>query len=201
MEYNSYIKVHFDTTGYFNNFTCENPSIIGRIANLMQFALEWKVGMLSAGKHILPLPKLIVVVAEDAFFNALGLDNEISCVSRTFSRLLNYVMTEFERAEATFKENLPAKCIKQDYPYFLWIQSPMHKNFLNCSHRYKFNKSLEEVSKLHQNIFTLALKKVWCEQDDNLYLDSQHFSAAGYRAYWEAVDKTAIFRLCSTKKV
>ena len=38
---------------------------------------------------------------------------------------------------------------------------------------------------------TLPLKKVWDEQDTSFYsADTQCFSASGYKAYWEAVNKT-----------
>ena len=57
-DYNGYVKSHFDTTAFFNNsFTSENPSVIGRLANLMVNAIETRVE-----RKQQPLPKLIVLV-------------------------------------------------------------------------------------------------------------------------------------------
>ena len=69
----------------------------------------------------------------------------------------------------------------------------MHDEFNNkeFSLRYKFNKSLEEVAKLHNNVYTLALKKVWDPKDINLFsAEYNRYTNEGYRSYWEAVDKT-----------
>ena len=99
-------------------------------------------------------------------------------------------MTEYERCVASFKENLPAKSVRYDCPRFLWIQAPMHDNFQNNPECFKFNKALEETVKLHSNMYTLMLKKVWDPKDKDLFLESQQFSAVGFRYYWEAVDKT-----------
>ena len=42
---------------------------------------------------------------------------------------------------------------------------PLHDNFCDNSQRYKFNKCLEEVSKLQPNISSLMLKKLWNPTD------------------------------------
>ena len=59
---------------------------------------------------------------------------------------------------------------------------------------FKFNHALEQVAQLHHNVSSLMLKKAWSATDQSLFLqDAQHFTADGYRAYWEAVDKTVRF--------
>ena len=42
---------------------------------------------------------------------------------------------------------------------------------------------------MHVNVSSLPLKKVWDDKDVNLF-NNHRFTAAGLRAYWEAVDKT-----------
>ena len=182
-DYNGYIKAHFNTTGFFNNFMADNPSVISRMANLLTFALSKKCD----GK-LLPLPRIIVVVPDNDLLRTMdGYTNELA---KPFCRILNFIMTEYSRAVASYKENLPAKCVRTDSPQFLWIQLPSHVNFRDNDIRYKFNKCLEEVAKMHQNVTTLVLKKVWDRKDCQLYLQSNKFSFDGYRACWEAVDKT-----------
>ena len=190
VEYNGYVKAHYDTTGFFgNDFMCDNPSMLARMSNLLINAMECKFN----GK-LLPLPKIITVVPDDDFIKILNLpdgeDSDIG-VTKPINRLLNFVMTEFERNVASFKEFLPAKCVHHNFPQFLWIQAPLHQNFRNNNLRHKFNKSLEEVCKLYANTISLMLKKVWDPQNLNLYNgDTQCFSVQGYTDYWEAVDRT-----------
>ena len=189
IDYNGYIKSHFDTCGFFNNFTSENPSIIARFASTLSVGIQSKTD-----RKILPLPKIVVVVPEDDLLKTLGEDvlAENSELTTAFCKLLNFIMTEFDRCVSTFKENLPAKSVRfSGYPHFLWIQPPSHINFKNNSNHFKFSKALEDVVKLHTNVHTLQLKKVWDPNDPNLYLESGRFTTEGFKAYWEAVDKTA----------
>ena len=56
---------------------------------------------------------------------------------------------------------------------------------------YRFNRCLDEVAKLHNNVHTLVLKEVWNPKDGSLFLqDSNRYTADGYKSYWEAVDRT-----------
>ena len=59
IEYNSYVKAHYDTTGFFNSFISDNPSTISRLANLMTNALKKRIG---ESRKMSPLPKLFIVV-------------------------------------------------------------------------------------------------------------------------------------------
>ena len=112
-------------------------------------------------------------------------------LSKHFNRILNYVMSEHERAIAACKEYLPAKCLHANYPQILWIQAPNHDYFGNNQERDKFNRALEEVVKIHPNVTTLMLKKVWNPKDSNLFLEhSSRFTTTGYFHYWEAIDRT-----------
>ena len=163
------------------------------MSNLLSQAIHG-VGTKTSGQAIsnaklFPLPKLIVIVADDNLLREFT--DMHKGVSKAMSRIVNFIMTEYDHGVASFKENLPAKSVKSVYPHFLWIQAPSHDNFINNSQRHKFNKALEEVSKLHQNMSSLYLKKVWDPTDQSLFFQSNHkFSTAGYAAYWEAVDRT-----------
>ena len=119
--------------------------------------------------------------------------HQTKSVSKPIARLLNFVMSEHERCVAVYKECLPVRSTCADYPQFLWIQPPLHDNFCpeDNSLRYKFNKCLEKATKIHQNVSSLMLKKVWDPANGNLFLEhSQRFTAEGYQSYWEAVDRT-----------
>ena len=186
IDYNGYVKANFDTMGFFSMILSDNPSLLGHLSSLLAQAMNCRIN-----NKLLPLPKLIVVVPDDAFITALcGKDSNMQAISKPFSRLLNYIMTDFEWNVAVFKESLPAKSVRTTYPHFLWIQAPLHDNFLNNSAHYKFNKCLEEVCPLHNNCSTLMLKCVWCKTDTNLFIrESQRFTSDGYKTYWVAVGR------------
>ena len=105
--------------------------------------------------------------------------------------MINFIITEFERGVASFKENLPAKCTRAGWPHWIWIHAPLHEGFKNNSEREKFNRGLEESARFHNDVSTLVLKKVWSPSDNNLFVsDCQRFMSEGFHAYWEAVNKT-----------
>ena len=186
-DYNNYTKANFDVHSFFNNFTSDNPSVISRFVNLLVSATK----AVHQGQRPWPLPKIIIIVPDDDLIQILHESMNSKGLAKQFSRILNFIMTDYERSIASFKESLPAKCLKQDYPNLLWIQAPIHDGFYNNPERHKFNRALDEVVKLHSNVYTLILKKVWDPKDPNLYVEEAHrFTAAGYQGYWEAVNKT-----------
>ena len=189
-DFNGYVKAHYDVTGFFNNFVrCDNPSILSRLGNLLVQALN---NSKSAANGIMPLPKLIVVVVDDDILKLFkDCSHGVGSVTKSMSRAINFVMTAHECAISTFKEFLPAKSLKKDYPHILWIQPPEHKNFDNNSLRYKFNRCLDDAAKMHHNVTTLMMKKGWDPAEDDLFLaDQQRFSTRGLNLYWEGVDRT-----------
>ena len=163
-EYNGYVQAHFDTKGFFTNFLCENPSMICRISNLMSAAIQQKSG----DKKLLPLPKIIVIVLDDDVIKCFN-RHDAQGLSKPFSRIINHIMTEHERCISAYKEYLPAKCLKEDYPQILWIQAPYHDSFTNNEHRYRFNRSIEEATRFHGQVHTLMLKKVWDPKDSSFF--------------------------------
>ena len=195
-EYSGYIHTHFDASGFYNSFTSDNPSVIGRLANLMCQAIYGKNLVISSGsscpsgtsKKLLPLPKIIVIVLDDDIICALA-HVELDGLSKPIARVLNYIMTEHERMITAFKEYLPSKSIRNDHPQILWIQSPLHDNFTNNGDRYKFNKCLEESVKFHSNVHTLMLKKVWDSKNSELF-QLNRYTSFDLQSYWEAIDRT-----------
>ena len=185
-EYNGYVKAHFDTYGFFPNpFTSDNPSMISRYSNLVSQAVQRN----HVDKRLYPFPKLIVVVPDNDLIKDFA--DQHKGVSKLLTRILNYIMTEHSRAILAYKEHLPAKCLRPGFPHILWIHAPLHDNFSDNSQRYKFNKSLDEVSKMHKDVSALMLKKVWDPTDDSLFLQhSRRYSTDGLNSYWEAVDHT-----------
>ena len=71
---------------------------------------------------LLPLPKIIVVVPDDDIIKLFCDKEYASGITKPLSRVLNYIMTEHERAISAYKEFLPAKSLRVEYPHILWIQ-------------------------------------------------------------------------------
>ena len=189
-----YMKTHFDVKGFSNGSLSDNPSVIGRFSNLMKFAISSTITG-KTSKKLLPLPKLIVIIPEDDILNCLK--EEENGLTKAFGRLVKFIMTEHERGIASFKENIPSKSKKDGYPHILWILTPFHQNFVNNDERQKFNRAVEDTSKYYTNISCLELKKVWNPKDDGFFSrEFRRFTADGYKAYWEAVDRTV--RYCDS---
>ena len=83
-ELNSYMKNHFDISGYFNNVSAENPSVIGRFASLMTNAMHREYP--NNGKT-LASPKIVVVVPEENILRTFG---ENGGTTTTYSSLKLY---------------------------------------------------------------------------------------------------------------
>ena len=112
-------------------------------------------------------------------------------VSQNLGRLLDWLMREYNKIIDIQRDYLPLKAKRAVYPHFIWIEAPMHKNFANNPDRFRFNRALNTVSKLHDNMSILGLKKIWDAKDGNLFLENERrFTTSGLHHYWEVVDKT-----------
>ena len=182
-----YTKENFNITGFMNGkFVSSNLSMLGRLKNALAAAIM---------ENAL-LPKMIIVVPDDDIIKIVSSD--VKCgLSRCLGRLIDNVMTSFDRSIESIKEHLESKCMREDYPYFMWIQAPLHDGFANNDERVKFNKQMERMAKFHHNTVALQLKKVWKRNDSTLYVsEARRFTTCGYAVYWEAIDKTVKF--CDT---
>ena len=151
----------------------------------------------SIGKKILPLPRLIVVVPDDDIIKCVLQKDITSDLSKAMGRLVNFVMLEHERSIRSFKEKLPAKAKRPEYPHILWIMAPLHDKFTNNSERLKFNRVCEDMCKYPNNISCFELKKIRGKHDMGLFCeDTNRYTAEGYKTYWDAVDHT--IRYCDT---
>ena len=176
-------------SGFFNNFTSDNPSVVARLAG----ALNVRMSCQFNGK-LLPLPKLVIIVPDDNLIKILSKGENTPGYAKPQNRIINYIMTQHQRSIATFRETLPAKCVRSGYPHILWIQAPIQCNFRNNALRHKFNKCLEDCVKIHPDVSTLALKCVWDKDDMTLFVEeSQRFTANRFKTYWEAVDQTVCY--------
>ena len=190
-----YLKENFNVKGYLNGkYISSNPNLVSRLSNALISAINGKDDALIATL----LPKYIVVVPDDNMIKFLNHYN--SGMSRALGKLIDRVMSDHEKAVNTYKDMLPFKAKKSDFPVFVWILAPTHDNFANNFERHKFNKCVENMAKFHERTFALHLKKVWDCTDTKLYIkESRRFTVLGYTVYWQAIDKT--MKYCDTIKM
>ena len=171
----------------FNNDkdTSVNENTISRLRNNLVAAIaDQKV-----------FPKIIVIVPGNDIINYFRYKNEED-VAIGYTKIIRWLMTEYDRMEAAYKEYLPIKAKKHDEPYFLWIQPPPHNYFKSreISLRSHFSIVLVNIASLHENTYALPLKKGWDPTDKHLYnRDEKCLTANGYIQYWQAVDKTVCY--------
>ena len=166
--------------------------MLGRLAHLLVTALEVRIN-----NKLLPPLKLVVIVPDDNMINLICKEadpDSFHGISKAFTRLSNYVMTEYECTISAFKEYLDFKSKKPFTPQFIWIQPPIHDNFQNNTLCKLFSKALEDTAKLHANTMALMLKKIWDQHNLTLFTyETQHFTSDGYAAYGEAIDRMVRF--------
>ena len=62
---------------------------------------------------------------------------------------------------------------------------------MKTKNRNNFNKAVNMTALVHDNTWSLQLKKIWDPQDTSYFIEEQKkFTANGLHAYWEAIDKT-----------
>ena len=86
------------------------------------------------------LPKAIILI----------FDNEITKLAKdeTFGytiiigTALNWLVNEIRKLISGYKDKLPNKAKKTDFPAILWAESPTHKSFEDNFQRKRFNSCL-----------------------------------------------------------
>ena len=188
-EENYYIRRRFEVSSFMSNLDHSvDTNIVSRFRNLL-------AGTIAENPL---LPKLIVLVPDADIISFYGQKSNAGS-SRGFAYMLNWIMHEHNKILDIYKDKLPEKCKKAYYPQMVWIELPGHTGFSEeqSELRARFNTSLREIAKSHENISVLELKKIWNPKDPELYsVENECFSAAGLRSYWLVVDRTLQF--CDT---
>ena len=96
------------------SYSSLNKSCIGRITNELIVALNENN----------TLPKLIVVIVDNDFLRDMK-----DPIYYNIKRISSWLITQFERNIAAYKDYLPIRLKKTHIPHVLWIQPPEHKDF------------------------------------------------------------------------
>ena len=168
----------FSSSRYLTN----NRSVAGRILNKFIDALN---------EHN-TLPKLIVFILDDDLVASIPGD----AVHYQVQKLTAWLFREVKKALDIYKDYLPNKAKKENYPQFLWIALPMHKNFGSENNRKRQDHAdvLIELAKTSMDTLVLKMIKIWDPQDDNSFLyDAYRFPSDGLVKYWSSIDSAIRF--------
>ena len=138
-------------------------------------------------------PKAIIVVPDDDIIKQSKIPkHEIR--EGEYKNVLKYLMEEFHRITAGYLDKLPTKAKEEFFRHIIWIAPPQHKYFSNNYEREQFTAAMEATVELYPNMAVLRLKKVWEENEGNLYMREQRrYTQAGYYSYWKSVDAALRF--------
>ena len=166
-----------------DKYSSINQNVISRLQHCVAKAIQ---------EEIL-LPKFMVFVIDNDFISSIDSDAEEG-LTKPLGRLADAIMRECDCLIEIQKDYLPKKVKKPSYPQIIWIEPPLHKNFTDNQERKKFIRAINDVSKFHENIDVLKLKKVWDTENNNLYHSYyRRFMNEGFSTYWRAIDATLKF--------
>ena len=115
-----------------------------------------------------------------------------------FGIVLDKLFSDIRKGIQAYKEFLPKRGKKLDYPHILWIEAPLHNHYSKVfnEHCKKFNEALKLVATRVTGVSVLQLKKVWDPENAKLYLrEQQRLTADGIMTYWMAVENTVRYCL------
>ena len=183
---NSYIKDNFEISAFFHNAGAQNKSVMGRMRNALTTAFNTQT----------TLPKMIAVISEKDIMNQIRIsksdqDNNID-MENIYARMTKYMVNQIERTIATFKEHLPTKANRDNWPQVIWLGATYHSNYQDDNlDRKMFNQALEKEVKQHPHMNFLEFRQSWDRNDRSLCIPLSHkLSADGQKAYWAAFDRT-----------
>ena len=145
------------------------------------------------------LPKIITVVPDDdiaRYVRKRARDmNDNTTIEENMERVVSWLMREYQRIIEAYKaDKLQEKSKKPHYPYFIWIQAPLHVEFPNNHLREKFNKAMLTASLKFNDVCILEMKKIWDPENRNYYIGkSDRFTTEGLHVYWESIDRTICY--------
>ena len=107
---------------------------------------------------------------------------------------LQKLMNEVRKIIAGFKDKLPAKSKRYNWPHVLWPIPVQHVAFETFALRENIARSLINLTAMQYNMSALKLKQIWDDQDMDLYLpDVERFTSTGKLKLWQALDRTIKF--------
>ena len=174
-----YMKDQYDVKAIFNNHHYD-PNMLSRIRNTVVTALNENS----------TTPKILVFCLENDLMRFIAHENFGLTIET--GMLLQWLITEVNRVILSRLDQLPKKAKRPGQPHVIWMALPLHSEFADNESRRKFNKCLEAIIPLYENMSVLAPKKGW-DAVDKLICSKNKISAVGMKIYWKAIDAAVQF--------
>ena len=170
----SYMRAHYDVTGFCPGNEFLNGNILGRLRNAMATAIN---------KQSL-MPRAVIFVIENDILEAIN--HYKPGISHLLGKSIEWLMNQIHRMVVTHKEILPSKSRKFKYPAILWCLLPQHEQWSEMGeYRAKFNFCLKNTASIFREMGILQLD--WDEADPS-YFTMGRMNGKGYTYFWLAVD-------------
>ena len=118
-----YVKQFFEYGAFCSSrFSCANENMLSRLQNSLAAGLNQKHKMQP------PLPDYIIVVLDDDLISYLDFNaNGANGAATLLGSWVQWLVEEFNKLIATRLEQIPSKCSKR--PFFYWVAPPLHSQF------------------------------------------------------------------------
>ena len=93
-------------------------------------------------------------------------------VSYVYGRVIHWLASEFDKIIEIYKDKLPKKSLRPEYPKFLWMAPPIHKHFHDNTQCNKMGNSIKSTLDILSNHWMLRLKKFWDYNDSHIFKNS-----------------------------
>ena len=176
-EFKPYIRDKYDVKVEFSMSLDGVTSVVARVHNNFIRGIE---------EHKL-LPKAIIFIFDCDLIKSVKHDG--AGTAEIFGQVLKNLMLGVHRTVQAYKDQLPNKSKRFDYPALLWVEAPLHVNFPSRwnMHRSIFNNCLASLVQGYPEMYILWLKKIWNYDDPALCFD-RRITASGLTAYWGSID-------------
>ena len=131
------------------------------------------------------LPKGIIIILDNDLIRATGHTGK--GLSVMMGLMIDWIAFELQEMIKNYKELLPNKSKRSDWPTIFWVESPAHKNFEDSGGREKFNKALNKIMESYSSMRILKIKKEWDAFDESFF-HNRTYSSLGLEKYWKSID-------------
>ena len=179
MNPDTFTFTHFEVREFSNNkYGSFYRNTAGRIRN----------SFLKAINQHTSLPKLVVTILDDDLARSVqGTDD----MEQKLFDLTKWLINEMVKSINEYKDYLPPRAKKPDYPHFLFIAPPTHKYFGNHNNQLRDLQTsiLEDITKTYTQTTTLHMIKHWDHDDGSNFLRNHYrFTSDGLMRYWLSIN-------------
>ena len=191
---------HVKDTNKERNYTMTNFEVSDftttQFASSIRQAIPRLLNLISKGiKERKYLPMALIMVVDNDITRQLKFPKP-PCTPEELKVVLQYLVKETHRKLTDYKNKLPTKCKKENFPHVIWIMPPSHKYFSDNPMREMFTSVMEQIieEKEYNQMCCLHLKKCWDESNGTFYMKEQRrYTPEGLMSYWAGIDAAIKF--------